>query len=198
MSKHQSFTCPQNVGTYEIYRMYHEELESLVKHIPTIRRAQFWMSFSPNYLKHLEVLQNVGMTRIDPVLYQGVEIVPLQFLKAVLPNPGDLGQSTKGRTCIGNVITGLKDGKPKAIYIYNICDHEACFAEVGSQAISYTTGVPAMIGAKQVLEGVWHQPGVWNMEQYDPDGFMADLNAYGLPWQWIELNSQQANAFNVA
>ena len=198
MSRHQAFTCPDGVGTFEIYRMYHEELESLVKHIPTIRRAQFWMSFSPNYLKHLEVLQNVGMTRIDPVIYQGMEIVPLQFLKAVLPNPGDLGQSTKGRTCIGNVITGLKDGKPKAIYIYNICDHEACFAEVGSQAISYTTGVPAMLGAKQILTGGWRKPGVWNIEQHDPDAFMADLNVHGLPWQVIELSPEQASAFQVA
>ncbi len=197
MSTHQPFTCPDGVGTYEIYRMYHEELESLVKHIPTIRRAQFWMSFSPNYLKHLEVLQNVGMTRIDPVIYQGVEIVPLQFLKAVLPNPGDLGQSTKGRTCIGNIITGIKDGKPKAVYIYNICDHEACFAEVGSQAISYTTGVPAMIGAKQMLCGSWRKPGVWNIEQHDPDGFMADLNAFGLPWKCVELSEEQAGNFAV-
>ena len=198
MSKHQSFTCPQEVGSYEIYRMYHEELESLVKHIPTIKRAQFWMSFSPNYLKHLEVLQNVGMTRIDEVEYQGQKIVPLQFLKAVLPNPGDLGKTTKGKTCIGNVITGVKDGKPKAIYIYNICDHEECFAEVGSQAISYTTGVPAMIGAKQMLEGGWNKPGVWNMEQHDPDGFMADLSANGLPTHFIELTPEQAASFEVA
>ena len=197
MSKHQSVTCPAGVGTYEIYRMYHEELESLVKHIPSIKRAQFWMSFSPNYLKHLEVLQNVGMTRIDPVTYNGVEIVPLQFLKAVLPNPSDLGQSTKGRTCIGNVITGLKDGKPRAIYIYNICDHETCFAEVGSQAISYTTGVPAMIGAKQILTQHWRSPGVWNIEQLDPDAFMADLNTHGLPWQFVELSPEQANSFHV-
>ena len=197
MSLHQSFTCPEDVGTYDIYRMYHEELESLVKHIPTLKRARFWMSFSKNYLKHLEVLGNVGMTRIDPVLYNGVEIVPLQFLKAVLPDPGDLGKSTKGRTCIGNVITGIKDGKPKAIYIYNICDHEACFAEVGSQAISYTTGVPAMIGAKQLLEGPWRKPGVWNMEQHDPDPFMADLNLHGLPWKVLELDDQQAAALRV-
>lgn len=198
MSEHQAFTCPDGVGTYEIYRMYHEELESLVKHIPTMQRAQFWMSFSTNYLKHLEVLQNVGMTRIDPVMYQGVEIVPLQFLKAVLPNPGDLGQSTKGRTCIGNVITGVKNGSPRAIYIYNVCDHEECFAEVGSQAISYTTGVPAMIGAKQILAGSWKKSGVWNMEQKDPDGFMADLNTYGLPWKVIELTPEQASKFEVA
>ena len=197
MSQHQPFTCPDGVGTYEIYRMYHEELESLVKHLPSIRRAQFWMSFSPNYLKHLEVLQNVGMTRIDPVVYQGVEIVPLQFLKAVLPDPGDLGKSTKGKTCIGNVITGVKGGQPKAVYIYNICDHEACFAEVGSQAISYTTGVPAMIGAKQMLAGEWRKAGVWNIEQLDPERFMADLNAYGLPWHCVELTPEQARNFQV-
>ncbi|MCU0781978.1 MAG: saccharopine dehydrogenase family protein [Akkermansiaceae bacterium] len=198
MSRHQSFACPEEVGTYEIYRMYHEELESLVKHIPTIRRAQFWMSFSPNYLKHLEVLQNVGMTRIDPVVYQGVEIIPLQFLKAVLPDPGDLGKSTKGKTCIGNILTGVKDGQPKAGYLYNICDHEACYAEVGSQAISYTTGVPAMIGARQMLLGNWRRPGVWNMEQFDPDPFMADLMVYGLPWKWVELAPEQAAALTVA
>ena len=198
MSQHQGFSCPDGVGHYEIYRMYHEELESLVKHIPTIKRAQFWMSFSPNYLKHLEVLQNVGMTRIDPVQYKGREIIPLQFLKAVLPDPGDLGKSTKGRTCIGNVITGIKDGRAKAIYVYNICDHEACFEEVGSQAISYTTGVPAMIGAKQMLSGTWRKPGVWNMEQHDPDGFMADLNAHGLPWQVVELDPAKAASLIVA
>lgn len=197
MSLHQPFTCPDGVGTYEIYRMYHEELESIVKNIPSIRRAQFWMSFSPNYLKHLEVLQNVGMTRIDPVHYQGVDIIPLQFLKAVLPDPGDLGKSTTGKTCIGNILTGVKDGRERALYIYNICDHAACFAEVGSQAISYTTGVPAMIGARQILTGHWRKPGVWNMEQLDPDGFMADLNRYGLPWHYVELTPAQAKAFQV-
>jgi saccharopine dehydrogenase (NAD+, L-lysine-forming) len=198
MSRHQAFTCPDGVGSYEIYRMYHEELESLVKHLPSLRRAQFWMSFSPNYLKHLEVLQNVGMTRIDPVEFQGVKIVPLQFLKAVLPDPGELGKSTTGRTCIGNVLTGLKDGVPKAVYIYNICDHQACFAEVGSQAISYTTGVPAMLGAKQLLAGAWRKPGVWNMEQHDPDSFMADLQVHGLPWRCLELTPAQAASFQVA
>jgi saccharopine dehydrogenase (NAD+, L-lysine forming) len=189
MSVNRSFSCPEEVGTYQIYRMYHEELESIVTHFPTIRRARFWMSFSENYLNHLKVLQNVGMTRIDPVVYNGVEIIPLQFLKAVLPNPGDLGQTTKGRTCIGNVIQGIKDGKPRAIYVYNICDHEECFREVGSQAISYTTGVPAMIGAKMMLQGLWRKPGVWNMEQHDPDPFMEDLNRHGLPWNMIELDA---------
>jgi len=197
MAEHRPFTCPEQVGDYEIYRMYHEELESLVKHIPTIKRARFWMSFSPNYLKHLEVLQNVGMTRIDEVEYQGQKIIPLQFLKAVLPDPGDLGKTTKGRTCIGNVISGTKDGKEKAVYIYNICDHEQCFAEVGSQAISYTTGVPAMIGAMLMLDGSWRKDGVWNMEQHDPDPFMDALNQHGLPWKCVELTPGQAAALQV-
>ena len=197
MSKHQAFTCPDGVGTYEIYRMYHEEMESLVKHIPTIKRAQFWMSFSPNYINHLTVLKNVGMTRIDPVVYNGVEIVPLQFLKAVLPDPGDLGKTTHGRTCIGCVIQGKKDGRYKAIYVYNICDHEECFREVGSQAISYTTGVPAAIGGSMILSGIWSGKGVFNMEQNDPDPFMDALNQYGLPWNCIELSREQAENLTV-
>ena len=198
MSVSQQFTCPENVGTYSIYRMYHEEMESLTKHIPTIKRAQFWMSFSENYIKHLEVLQNVGMTRIDEVEYNGQKIIPLQFLKSVLPDPGDLGKTTKGKTCIGCIIRGVKDGKEKAIYIYNICDHEQCYEEVGSQGVSYTTGVPAMIGAKLILEGKWTtSAGVWNMEQNDPDPFMADLTTYGLPWKYIELTPEQASAFKV-
>lgn len=198
MSEHRAFTCPRGVGTHEIYRMYHEELESLTKHLPGLRRASFWMSFSPNYLKHLEVLGNVGMTRIDEVDYRGQKIVPLQFLKAVLPDPGGLGERTKGRTCIGNIVTGVKDDRPKAVYVHNICDHEACFEEVGSQAISYTTGVPAMIGAKLMLEGTWRKPGVWNMEQHDPDPFMDELMRRGLPWECTELTPEQAAAFEVA
>lgn len=189
MSAKQSFTCPEGVGTYSIYRMYHEELESLTKHFPSIKKAQFWMSFSENYLKHLEVLGNIGMTSIEPVEFEGQKIVPLQFLKALLPDPASLGPRTKGKTCIGNIIRGTKDGKEKLYYVYNICDHEACYAEVKSQAISYTTGVPAMIGAKMMVEGKWMQPGVWNVEQMDPDPFMADLNQYGLPWNEIELGS---------
>ena len=183
MSLHRTFDCPEGVGSYEIYRMYHEELESLVKHFPTIKKAQFWMSFSPNYLKHLEVLQNVGMTRIDPVIYNGMEIIPLQFLKAVLPEPASLGPLTKGKTCIGNVIKGIKDGKERSYYVYNICSHEEAYKEVGSQAISYTTGVPAMIGAKMMMEKKWTGAGVFNMEQMNPDPFMEDLNKYGLPWK---------------
>lgn len=186
MSRKMSFSCPQEVGTYNIYRMYHEELESLTKHFPSLQKAQFWMSFSENYLKHLEVLGNVGMTGIEPVKFQGVDIIPLQFLRALLPDPASLGPRTKGKTCIGCLVTGTKDGKPKSAFLYNICDHQACYAEVKSQAISYTTGVPAMIGAKMMLEKKWLQPGVWNMEQLDPDPFLEDMNQYGLPWQVIE------------
>jgi len=187
MSEKKSFTCPDGVGTYNIYRMYHEELESLSKHFPSLERAQFWMSFGDNYLKHLEVLQNVGMTRIDPVLFEGKEIIPLQFLKALLPDPGSLGPLTKGQTCIGCVVKGKKDGKTLKRYIYNICSHEDAYKEVKSQAISYTTGVPAMIGAKMMLEGKWSGTGVFNMEEMDPDPFMDDLNRYGLPWKDISL-----------
>ncbi len=186
MSLKQSFTCPDGVGSYNIYRMYHEELESLVKNFPSLKRAQFWMSFGESYLKHLEVLGNVGMTSIEPVEFNGQQIVPIQFLKRLLPDPASLGPRTKGKTCIGCVVTGVKDGKPKTVYLYNICDHQECYAEVQSQAISYTTGVPAMIGAKMMLEGKWLKPGVWNMEQMDPDPFMEDMNKYGLPWTVIE------------
>ncbi|SFO51456.1 carboxynorspermidine dehydrogenase [Cohaesibacter marisflavi] len=187
MSNKQPFDFPA-VGEKNMYQMYHEELESLVKHLPEIKRARFWMTFGDAYIKHLEVLQNVGMTRIDPVMYEGKEIIPLQFLKAVLPNPGDLGKTTKGKTCIGNIMTGEKDGKEKTVYVYNICDHEECFAEVGSQAVSYTTGVPAMIGAALMLSGQWSGKGVFNMEQLDPDPFMDMLNKHGLPWEAHELD----------
>ena len=188
MSNKQAFDFPV-VGERNMYQMYHEELESLTKHLPEIKRARFWMTFGDAYIKHLEVLQNVGMTRIDPVIYEGKEIIPLQFLKAVLPNPGDLGKTTKGKTCIGNIMTGEKDGEAKTVYVYNICDHEDCFAEVGSQAVSYTTGVPAMIGAALMLTGQWSGKGVFNMEQMDPDPFMDMLNKHGLPWQVAELDT---------
>ncbi|TFH67903.1 saccharopine dehydrogenase family protein [Gammaproteobacteria bacterium LSUCC0057] len=186
MSLKQSFTCPEGVGSYNIYRMYHEELESLTANFPTLRRAQFWMSFGDSYLKHLEVLGNVGMTGIAPVEFNGQQIVPIQFLRALLPDPASLGPRTVGKTCIGCVVSGVKDGQQKTVYLYNIKDHQECYAEVQSQAISYTTGVPAMIGAKMVLQGHWLKPGVWNVEQLDPDPFMADLNAYGLPWTVVE------------
>ncbi|MEX0326989.1 MAG: saccharopine dehydrogenase family protein [Puniceicoccaceae bacterium] len=182
LSVNKSFDFPAGIGPKQIYLMYHEELESIVKFFPTIRRARFWMTFSDNYLKHLEVLQNVGMTRIDPVLFEGKEIIPLQFLKALLPDPASLGPLTKGKTCIGCVAKGIKDGKEKTVYVYNICDHEACYREVQSQAISYTTGVPAMIGGMMILTGQWQGQGVFNMEEFDPDPFMDALNKYGLPW----------------
>ncbi|MEX2442401.1 MAG: saccharopine dehydrogenase family protein [Alkalispirochaeta sp.] len=182
MSQRRDFTCPQGVGDYAIYRMYHEELESLVRNFPTITRGQFWMSFSDSYLQHLEVLQNVGMTRIDPVPFQGQEIVPLQFLKAVLPEPSELGESTRGRTCIGTIASGRRGETHRRVYVYNICDHAEAFREVGSQAVSYTTGVPAMIGAMMMLTDRWMKPGVWNMEEFDPDPFMDALNRHGLPW----------------
>ncbi len=188
MSKKARFTCPEDVGTYTVYRMYHEELESLTKHFPTLTRAQFWMSFSDNYLKHLEVLGNVGMTSIEPIDFEGTQIVPLQFLKRLLPDPASLGPRTRGKTCIGCVVHGTEKGREKTAYLYNICDHQECYAEVQSQAISYTTGVPAMIGAKLMLEGMWREPGVWNLEQLDPDPFMRDMNRYGLPWTVVELD----------
>ena len=186
LSHKQSFDFPQ-VGNRNMYLMYHEELESLSKHFPELTRARFWMTFGDAYLTHLNVLENVGMTSIEPIIYEGQEIVPLQFLKAVLPEPSGLGETTKGKTCIGNIISGTHDGRPRTVYLYNVCDHEACFAEVGSQAVSFTTGVPAMIGASLILDKSWRKPGVWNMEQFDPDPFMDRLNIYGLPWHITEL-----------
>ena len=184
-----SFDFPE-IGSKNMYLMYHEELESLIKHFPEIKRARFWMTFGDNYLKHLEVLENIGMTSIKPINYNGTEIVPLQFLKSILPDPGSLGSRTKGKTCIGTIITGTKNNIEKTFYTYNICDHEKCFEEVGSQAISYTTGVPAMIGTMLMLEKKWFQPGVWNMEQFNPDPFMKLLNQYGLPTKTIELSNR--------
>lgn len=189
LSIHQTFDFPE-IGPKEMYLLYHEELESLAKFIPNVKRIRFWMTFSETYINHLNVLQAVGMTRIDPVQYEGQEIIPLQFLKAVLPEPASLGPLTKGKTCIGCIIKGKKDGKDRLIYIYNICNHEDCFKEVKSQAISYTTGVPAMIGAKMILTKKWLKPGVFNMEQFDPTPFMEDLNQYGLPWEVKELNPE--------
>ncbi|MGB7654084.1 MAG: saccharopine dehydrogenase family protein [Novosphingobium sp.] len=177
------------VGPKNMYMMYHEELESLAKFIPELERARFWMTFGDAYITHLTVLQNVGMTRIDPVMYQGKEIVPLQFLAAVLPKPETLGATTKGKTNIGDIATGeaLDGSGEKTFYIYNICDHEDAYAETGNQAISYTTGVPAMIGAAMMLTGAWAGEGVFNIEQLDPDPFMDMLNTQGLPWQVKEL-----------
>ncbi len=182
-----SFNFPE-IGHKNMYLMYHEELESLIKHFPEIKRARFWMTFGDNYLKHLEVLENIGMTSIVPVYYNGVEIVPLQFLKTILPDPGSLGKTTKGKTCIGTIITGKKNNIEKTFYTYNICNHEDCYDEIGSQAISYTTGVPAMIGSLLVLQKKWFRPGVWNIEQFNPDPFMELLNQHGLPTKTIQLD----------
>jgi saccharopine dehydrogenase (NAD+, L-lysine forming) len=188
MSVKQSFDF-EAVGPKNMYLMYHEEIESLKSHLPEIRRIRFWMTFGDAYIQHLTVLQNVGMTRIDPVMYEGREIIPLQFLKAVLPEPSSLGETTKGKTNIGVIATGIgKDGREKTLYLYNICDHEDAFAETGNQAVSYTTGVPAMIGAAMMVTGQWAGAGVFNMEQMDPDPFMDMLMQHGLPWQVKELD----------
>ena len=181
------YDFPAGIGPKKIYLLWHEELESLVPFLRKkgLREARFWMTFSDNYLKHLEVLQNVGMTGIEPVMYEGREIIPLQFLKKLLPDPATLGPKTVGKTCIGCLIKGTKDGKPRTYYVYNVCDHQECFKEVNSQAVSYTTGVPAMIGAMMVATGTWKGAGVYNMEQFDPDPFMEKLNQYGLPWKEV-------------
>ncbi len=170
------------VGPKDMYLLHHEEIESLALNIPGIRRIRFFMTFGESYLTHLKCLENVGMTSIKPILYEGREIVPLQFLKAVLPDPASLGPRTVGKTNIGCIFQGKKDGKDKTYCLYNICDHQECYREVGSQAISYTTGVPAMIGAMLVMNGKWNKPGVWNIEEFDPDPFMDALNQWGLPW----------------
>jgi len=171
------------VGQKDMYLLYHEELESLAQNIPGLKRIRFFMTFGESYLRHLTCLENVGMTSIEPILFEGKEIIPLQFLKAVLPDPASLGPRTKGKTNIGCIFQGVKDGQPKNLYIYNVCDHEACYKEVGSQAVSYTTGVPAMIGTALLMQGLWEKPGVYNVEEFDPDPFMEMLNKWGLPWQ---------------
>ena len=171
------------VGEKDMYLLHHEEIESLAENIPEVRRIRFFMTFGQSYLTHLKCLENVGMTSIEPIMYEGKEIIPLQFLKAVLPDPSSLGPRTKGKTNIGCIFRGKKDGKDKTYYLYNICDHQECYKEVGSQAVAYTTGVPAMIGAMMVMTGKWQKPGVYNMEEFDPDPFMDALNKWGLPWR---------------
>ncbi len=195
LAVHQPITYP-NIGPRESYLMHHEELESLVKNYPTIRRARFWMTFGQQYLTYLDCIQNLGMSRIDEIEYEApradtgetvrVKIVPLQFLKAVLPNPQDLGENYDGETSIGCRIRGIKDGQEHTYYIYNNCSHQEAYLETGMQGVSYTTGVPAMIGAMMFLQGLWHRPGVWNVEDFDPDPFMAQLMTQGLPW--VELH----------
>ena len=178
---HKPLNYPE-VGPKESYVIYHEELESLVKNYPTIKRARFWMTFGQEYLTHLRVIQNIGMARIDEVEYNGQKIVPIQFLKAVLPNPGDLGENYTGQTSIGCRIKGLKDGKEATYYVYNNCSHEEAYKETGAQGVSYTTGVPAMIGAMMFFKGEWRKAGVYNVEEFNPDPFMEQLNKQGLPW----------------
>lgn len=175
------YDFPQ-VGKKDMYLLHHEEIESLALNIPGIKRIRFFMTFGESYLTHLKCLENVGMTSIEPIIYEGKEIVPLQFLKAVLPDPASLGPRTVGKTNIGCIFRGKKDGKEKTLYIYNVCDHQECYKEVGSQAISYTTGVPAMIGAMMIMNGTWNKAGVYNIEEFDPDPFMEALNRWGLPW----------------
>lgn len=182
MSIKRVYNFPE-IGERDMYLLHHEELESLALNIKGIKQIRFFMTFSESYLTHLRVLQNVGMTSIEPIDYEGHKIVPLQFLKAVLPDPASLGPRTKGKTNIGCIFRGVRDGKEKTYYLYNVCDHQECYREVGSQAISYTTGVPAMIGAMMVMTGKWKKPGVYNIEEFDPDPFMDALNAFGLPWK---------------
>lgn len=182
---HRPLTYP-NIGERESYLLYHEELESLVQNFPSIRRARFWMTFGQEYLTHLRVIQDIGMARIDPVMYEGREIVPIQFLKAVLPDPGSLGENYVGETSIGCRIRGLdKQGKESTYYIYNNCSHSEAYKETGAQAVSYTTGVPAMTGAYMFLTGKWVMPGVHNVEEFDPDPFLEKLAHSGLPWHVI-------------
>lgn len=172
-----------NIGPRKSYVIYHEELESLVKNFPSLKRARFWMTFGDEYLTHLRVIQNIGMSRIDPVMYNGVEIIPLQFLKAVLPDPGELGENYVGETSIGCRIRGIKDGKERTYYIWNNCSHQAAYDETGAQGVSYTTGVPAMIGAMMMMTGKWTGAGVFNVEEFNPDPFLDKLGEYGLPWE---------------
>ena len=179
------------IGPKDSYLLYHEEMESLVKHIKGLKRIRFFMTFGESYLTHMKCLENVGMLGIKAVEHKGMKIVPMEFLATLLPDPASLGPRTKGKTNIGIFAKGIKDGKEKTIYIYQITDHEQCYAEVMSQGVSYTTGVPAMIGAKLMLEGKWQGKGVFNMEEFDPDPFMEELNVQGLPWQVMELAADE-------
>ena len=171
------------IGPKDMYLLHHEEIESLALNIKGVKRIRFFMTFGQSYLTHLKCLEDVGMTSIEPIEFEGKKIVPLQFLKAVLPDPSTLGPRTKGKTNIGCIFQGVKDGKERRYYVYNVCTHEDCYAEVGSQAVAYTTGVPAMIGAMMLLTKTWNKPGVFNIEEFDPDPFMEALNKWGLPWK---------------
>lgn len=186
MSQTWDFDYPE-VGVRKSFLLYHEEEESLVQNIKGLKRIRFWMTFGQEYLTHLRVMQNIGITRIDPVDYNGTPVIPIEFLRRLLPDPASLAKGYTGKTSIGTLIEGIKDGKPKKVFIYNVCDHAECNKEVGAQAVSYTTGVPAMIGAMMMMTKTWHQPGVWNMEQNNPIPFMEKLNIHGLPWHIQEM-----------
>ena len=188
MSIHQPISYP-NIGEKESYLLYHEELESLTKNFPTIKRARFWMTFGQEYLTHLRVMENIGITSIKPIAFQGKDIVPLEFLKAILPEPGSLGENYSGETSIGCMVKGIKDGKDKTYYIWNNCKHQDAYNETNSQGVSFTTGVPAMLGAKMMLTGAWMKAGVYNVEEMNPDPFMKEVGSYGLPWN-EEINSE--------
>lgn len=188
MSIKREYDFPQ-VGRKDMYLLHHEEIESLAKNIPGVKRIRFFMTFGQSYLTHMNCLENVGMLSTEPIEFDGKQIVPIQFLKALLPDPASLGPRTVGKTNIGCIFHGRKDGKEKTIYIYNVCDHQECYQEVGSQAISYTTGVPAMIGAMMIVTGTWKGDGVFNIEEFDPDPYMEALNKWGLPWV-VEENPQ--------
>jgi saccharopine dehydrogenase (NAD+, L-lysine forming) len=186
LSVARDFDFP-GVGIKKAYLLYHEELESLCQNIRGLKRIRFWMTFGDEYITHLRVLENVGMTRIDPVMYEGREVVPIKFLKALLPDPASLAEGYTGKTSIGCIISGTKDGKPRRVFIYNVCDHAECYREVKAQAISYTTGVPAVVGARMILEKHWHKPGVYNMEEFPARPFLTELAKRGLPWHVLEL-----------
>lgn len=185
MSIHQPIDYP-NIGPKESYLLYHEELESLVKNFPTLKRARFWMTFGQEYLTHLRVMENIGITGIHPIKFKGMEIIPIEFLKALLPEPGSLGENYSGETSIGCMIKGIKDGKEKTYFVWNNCKHQDAYNDAKAQGVSYTTGVPAMLGAKLMMTGEWMKPGVYNTEEMNPDPFMAQIGGYGLPWQEVE------------
>jgi len=182
MAIHRTYNF-DGVGEKDMYLLHHEEIESLAQNIPGVKRIRFFMTFGQSYLTHMKCLENVGMLGTEPVEFEGHEIVPIQFLRRLLPDPASLGPRTVGKTNIGCIFTGVKDGKERHIYIYNVCDHQECYREVGSQAISYTTGVPAMIGTAMVMTGLWKRPGVFTVEEFDPDPYMEALNKWGLPWR---------------
>jgi saccharopine dehydrogenase (NAD+, L-lysine-forming) len=184
-SVHFTFDYPV-AGPRESYLLFHEEMESLAKNLPGLERMRFWMTFGQNYLTHLRVMESIGISRIDPINFKGQKIVPMEFLKALLPDPASLATNYSGKTVIGCIVTGVKDGKESTKYIYNVCDHAETFKEVGSQAISYTAGVPPVIAAMMVMKGIWSGKGVFNVEELDPEPFLDTLAKNGLPYEIVD------------